>query len=412
MSEDASKKPRLDETATPSTNPPKNRKRLADRDVLHKVFGTYYDKICFAQLQRGNDALAMLFVLSQLGHRYVLRLLQSVTVVTVEAYRSVPVMVTDAFAAELFRRGLLNPRKLMIYRHSNDVLPAVQCIGLYELAVTDWPITSELGNAVVRIVNMNAKTLKKIRDFPAQYVHLLDSETLNLDELSLSGELPAGAEKTLPRTKMFVDNDHVVFPAHVHLLNSKKLSFSSGLHESVPGEYEVNTSCPHVEEITIHETAEDDPWMDTNWVEQLKQLRRAFPNWRHLEISNCVDLRSIDLDEARYDECFVASVEKWFESFEAHLRQDTAPLRIDAAEGHFRATDLPDFKMDVKKAVREVKGERVTETTFSFTRDEDFGQGRILCMEAWVHRHVRDGAELTTSEEEDEKDGNESGHHH
>ncbi|KAH7713665.1 hypothetical protein AAVH_18981, partial [Aphelenchoides avenae] len=70
-------------------------------------------------------------------------------------------------------------------------------------------------------------------------------------------------------------------------------------------------------------------------------------------------------------------------------------------EGRFRASDLAKFKLDVKKEVREGWG---TETTFTFTRNEDFGAGRILCMEAKVERMVRNGGEFSTSEEEDDEE--------
>ncbi|KAH7699326.1 hypothetical protein AAVH_33568, partial [Aphelenchoides avenae] len=115
-----------------------------------------------------------------------------------------------------------------------------------------------------------------------------------------------------------------------------------------------------------------------------------------------------------YDDYFKQAAKRWSDTFEEHLQQDIAPLRIDVAmpmyledEGHFRAADLPKFKLNVKKEVREGWG---TETTFTFTRNEEFGEGRILCIQAKVERMTRVGAELSTSEEEgDEEEEEEPG---
>lgn len=41
----------------------------------------------------------------------------------------------------------------------------------------------------------------------------------------------------------------------------------------------------------------------------------------------------------------------------------------------------------------------------AFTRNEDFGESRILRMEAKLERMVRDGAEFSTGEEGEHDDG-------
>ncbi|KAH7719204.1 hypothetical protein AAVH_13362 [Aphelenchoides avenae] len=252
---------------------------------------------------------------------------------------------------------------------------------------------------------MNAASLKKLPRFPAEYAHLLHSGTFNLDEFSLDGHLLEGTSAELPRTETFDDSDYAVVPKHAHLLIAKKLCYSRGLHEFKTDE--VNKSCPHVEEIVIHESS---LWSDTQWAVLLKQLRQMFPNWHRLEI----DIE-IDVDDVGYDDYFKHAAEEWSDAFEEHLRQDTVPLRIDATmpmyledEGHFRASDLPKFKLDVKKEVHEG---RSTETTFTFTRNEDFGGGRKLCMEAKVERMIRVGAELSTSEEEGNEEEEEESDH-
>lgn len=56
--------------------------------------------------------------------------------------------------------------------------------------------------------------------------------------------------------------------------------------------------------------------------------------------------------------------------------------------------------MDVEKAVRD--GYRTT--TFTFTRNEDFGEGRILCMQASVADMFNNGGEYLTSEEEEQEE--------
>ncbi|KAH7719188.1 hypothetical protein AAVH_13346 [Aphelenchoides avenae] len=78
-------------------------------------------------------------------------------------------------------------------------------------------------------------------------------------------------------------------------------------------------------------------------------------------------------------------------------------------EGHFDAEDLPKFKMNAKTEVREKWG---PETEFVFTCNEDFGEGRILCMEVKVERifQRRCGTiDPSASEEEAEDDENETG---
>ncbi|KAH7670030.1 hypothetical protein AAVH_42748, partial [Aphelenchoides avenae] len=91
MSADAAKKPRLGESSHSSTHPTTKRKRLVNRDLLHKVFGHFYAKGWYRRLSEGNFALAQLFLLNELGHRYVVRLLQSIDSVVVDDYCSKPV---------------------------------------------------------------------------------------------------------------------------------------------------------------------------------------------------------------------------------------------------------------------------------------------------------------------------------
>ncbi|KAH7717652.1 hypothetical protein AAVH_14933 [Aphelenchoides avenae] len=91
MTADVAKKQRLGESSHSFTYPPTKRKRLVNRDVLHKVFGLFYEKAWYRRLAKGDDVLAQLFVLNPLGHRYVIRLLQSVESVTVEDNCGTPV---------------------------------------------------------------------------------------------------------------------------------------------------------------------------------------------------------------------------------------------------------------------------------------------------------------------------------